>query len=333
MQQTNSSARGIVVEGKFRHKSTRSYILCGWRTRSDIPLTGVPESGNRDERVDVVIQTARGESPIAKDMGQFVGHSLNYSLIRIENVADFEIEGGRKIRVWPRSGVKQKDIEIYLFGPAWATLCHQRGLLPLHASAIVVDDRIIAFVGHSGAGKSTTAALMNSVGYELYADDILPISFNENSIPGAWPYLRRLKLHRDPLTRLALSPEEVVSERLDKEKYFVRPVSTGGNRWRRLSRLYLLDNEVAEATGDTLVEPITGADAVRTIVDQTYHFSFILGTQRLGDHLATCARLASSILIYRLGWPLADGAGEKLVSAIRTHSNSEFNLSTEKLTP
>src|SRR5262245_41882919 len=31
----------------------------------------------------------------------------------------------------------QKDIEIFLFGPVWATLCHQHGMLPLHASAIV----------------------------------------------------------------------------------------------------------------------------------------------------------------------------------------------------
>ena len=91
----------------------------------------------------------------------------------------------------------QKDIEILLFGPVWAALCHQRGLLPLHASAIVTRGGIAAFAGHRGAGKSTTAALLSLLGYELVTDDVLPVSFNQNSVPGAWPYLRRLKLQSD----------------------------------------------------------------------------------------------------------------------------------------
>ena len=119
-------------------------------------------------------------------------------------------------------------------------------MLPLHASAIVTGKGITAFAGHSGAGKSTTAALLNSLGYELIADDILPVSFNQNSIPGAWPYLRRLKLHRDPIIQLAFTPTEMVSETLDKEKYFVRPKRTGDDKWRRLERLYLLENDVTD---------------------------------------------------------------------------------------
>ena len=58
---------------------------------------------------------------------------------------------------------------------------------------------------------------------------------------------------------------------------------------------------------------------MRALVDQTYHFDFIRNTQRLGDHLAFCARLASKILIYRLRWlPLSD-AGKKRVSVICAH--------------
>ena len=239
------------------------------------------------------------------------------SLIRIEDVADFEIRGGRQIRVWPAAGTTQKDIEIFLLGPAWATLCHQRGMLPLHASAIVTGMGITAFAGHSGAGKSTTAALLNSLGYELIADDILPVSFNQNSIPGAWPYLRRLKLHRDPIAQLALPPTERVSETLDKEKYFVHPKRAADDKWRRLERLYLLENNGTDSLSQ--IEQITGVDAVRALVDQTYHFKFILDTRRFGDHLAFCTQLASKIQIYRLRRPPFGHAGEKLRSLIRSH--------------
>src|SRR5262245_6291215 len=290
-------------------------MLCGWHIRTDIALTGVPTSVRGGESADVIIQIAPGDSPIAKNAGRFIEHSVERSLIGIENVADFEITGGRQIRVWPTAGAKQKDIEIFLFGPAWATLCHQRGILPLHASAIVTKRGIAAFAGHSGTGKSTTAASLNSLGYEVLADDILAVSFDQKSMPGAWPYLRRLKLYRDPIIQLAFTPAEMVGETLDKEKYFVQPKSTGDDMWRRLERLYVLENNVTDSVA---IEQITGADAVRALVDQTHQFNFILGTQRFGDHLTFCARLASEILIYRLRSPLGD-IGEKRASAVCAH--------------
>jgi hypothetical protein len=290
-------------------------MLSGWRTHSEISLTGVPPLVNDIGNHDVVIQVATGCSPIAKTTGFVFRHSTECSFIRIKDVADFEIKGARQIRVWPAAGAKQRDIEIFLFGLAWATLCHQRGVLPLHASAIVTANGITAFAGHSGAGKSTTAALLNSSGYELIADDILPISFDQDSIPGAWPYLRRLKLHRDLITRLAFAPTEVVSETFDKKKYFVHPKSIGAHKWRRLDRLYLLENDVTTSS----IEQMTGADAVRALVDQTYHFKFIVDTRQFGSHLAFCTQLASKIPIYRLRRSLLGDAGKKLGSLICAH--------------
>ena len=168
-----------------------------------------------------------------------------------------------------------------------------------------------------------TAWLLSSFGYELIADDILPISFDRDSIPGAWPYLRRLKLHRNPITELALAPGERVSETLDKDKYFVHPKRAGDDKWRRLERMYLLENDVIDQHSS--IEQITGADAVRAVVDQTYHFNFIRGTQLFANHLAFCTRVASRIRIYRLRWSPFH-AGDKLGSLIRTHLEGALNL-------
>ena len=100
-----------------------------------------------------------------------------------------------------------------------------------------------------------------------------------------------------------------MSENLDKEKYFVHPKFRGADKWRRLERIYLLEKDV---TGSHYpIEPLTGADAVRALVDQTYQFDFILGTRQFGEHLAFCARLASKVAIYRLRWtPLSALTGE-----------------------
>ena len=45
----------------------------------------------------------------------------------------------------------------------------------LHASAVAVDGIGLAFVGQSGRGKSTVAALMCVDGAELVTDDVLTV--------------------------------------------------------------------------------------------------------------------------------------------------------------
>jgi hypothetical protein len=277
----------------------------------------VPTSVRGDARVDILIQIAPGQSPITKNAARVLEHSVECSLIKIENVADFEVSKGQRIRIWPAHGVTEKDIEIFLLGPVWATLCHQRGMLPLHASAIVTGERIAAFAGYSGAGKSTIAASLASLDYELVTDDILPVSFNQNSIPGAWPYLRRLKLRRDSFIPLALTPTEPVSETLDKEKYFVHPKFAADDKWSQLERLYVL--ELDPTVSHLSVDRITGAEAVRALIDQTYHFSFIVGSGRVRDHVAFCTQLASKIAVYHLRRSPSFGTGKELASLIDAH--------------
>ena len=257
-------------------------------------------SANASDGVDVLVRIEQGRPPsVAKQLSRRVlEHSGEGWLIKSQGVADFEVVGGRQIRVWPAAGAEQKDIEIFLFGVVWATLCHQRGLLPLHASAITSKGGIIAFAGSSGVGKSTTAALMVSLGYELVTDDMLPISFNQQAVPGAWPYTRRLKLHDGPIIQLGLTPAELVSENVDNEKYFVCPKTVADDKWNMLDRIYVLENNSAESLAP--IDRITGADAVRAIVDHTYYLDFVADSGRFHDHLAFCTQLASKIPVYRL---------------------------------
>jgi hypothetical protein len=136
-------------------------------------------------------------------------------------------------------------------------------------------------------------------------------------VPGAWPYLRRLKLHGDPIIRLGLTPTELVSETLDKEKYFVSPKFAAHDKWRTLDRLYLL--EIDPIVSRVSIERLTGVDAVRALIDQTYHFHFIRNSDRLRDHLAFCTQLASRLAIYRLRRSPPLNAGSELGSAICAH--------------
>jgi len=305
----------LLQNAAFETRAAHLYRLCGWHTRSDIPLTSVPQSERSGENIDILVQIAPGSPPIAKTASRDE-HSTERSLIRIKGVADFEVSEGKQIRIWPAAGASRKDLEIFLFGPVWATLCHQRGMLPLHASAVMTKRGITAFAGPSGAGKSTAAALMGSLGYELVTDDILPISFNADSVPGAWPYLRRLKLQVDPITQLGLTPAELVSATLDNTKYFVRPHRVADDTWNRLDRVYLLGGAPSES--HVPINQVTGAESVRALVEHTYHFNFILGSRRFREHLLFCSSLASKVAVYRLRL----SPSFELGSFIRAHVDS-----------
>ena len=278
----------------------------------------MPTSVRNAESIDIVVQFAPEPSPIAKSEARVVfEHSPECSLICIQGVADFQVSRGKQICVWPAAGATQKDIEIFLFGPAWAALCHQRGLLPLHASAIVTRGGITAFAGDCGAGKSTTAALMGLLGYALVADDILPISFNRHAVPGAWPYLCRLKLHTAAITELALAASDPVSETLDNEKYFVIPKLIAARKWTRLERVYVLQSD--QSASEVSIDRIVGAEAICALVDQTYHFQSVVGSGRLRSHFAFCAQLASKIPVYRLRRSASSDIGRELGALIEAH--------------
>lgn len=61
-------------------------------------------------------------------------------------------------------------------GALLALQLYLRGSTVLHASAVERDGTAIAFVGHSGMGKSTLAALMCAAGARVVSDDVVPVA-------------------------------------------------------------------------------------------------------------------------------------------------------------
>jgi hypothetical protein len=66
-------------------------------------------------------------------------------------------------------------LPILLAGTASALLLTLRGATVLHASAVAMEGVALGFVGQSGRGKSTVAALMCLAGAELVTDDVLVV--------------------------------------------------------------------------------------------------------------------------------------------------------------
>src|SRR5438067_546298 len=69
-----------------------------------------------------------------------------------------------------------KDVAAYLLGPVMAIVAQLRNKTCLHASAVAIDGRIVAILGMSGAGKSTSAAAFARAGYPVVADDMVVLA-------------------------------------------------------------------------------------------------------------------------------------------------------------
>jgi hypothetical protein len=78
----------------------------------------------------------------------------------------------------------QQWLTVLVEGWVAALLIWLRGDAVLHASAVVVDGRLTAFVGRSGQGKSTIAAALCSAGATLFTDDVLRVGLNSTGQRG-----------------------------------------------------------------------------------------------------------------------------------------------------
>ena len=63
----------------------------------------------------------------------------------------------------------------YLMNVVMAFVLRMRGHETLHASAALIDDAAVAFIGTSGAGKSTIAAALALRGFRVISEDVVAI--------------------------------------------------------------------------------------------------------------------------------------------------------------
>jgi len=91
---------------------------------------------------------------------------------------------------WP-DRLSLENTASYLLGPVLGLLLRLQGVTCLHASAVAFEDRSVAFVGQTGAGKSTTAAAFARQGYGVISDDIAALVERKGAfhLMPAYPHL------------------------------------------------------------------------------------------------------------------------------------------------
>ena len=97
-------------------------------------------------------------------------------LMRFARTVDFHISADtRTITMCLAEGIDADFGSVLAMGTVLSFVLLLRGACVLHASAVEFDGQVVAFVGCSGMGKSTMAALMCADGGRLVTDDVLHV--------------------------------------------------------------------------------------------------------------------------------------------------------------
>lgn len=195
--------------------------------------------------------------------------------------ARYLVRDGSEITISPKPGRSERDIRAYLLGSAIGAICHQRGILPLHANAVEAAGEAVAFAGPSGAGKSTLAAHFRRRGLKVLCDDVCAVSFDAGGRPMAWPGIPRIKLWSDALDAFGRASGDL--ERVfDREDKFSLPFPHDPlHSALPLSRIFVL-TRAGEGEAPA-IRPLSGAQAFDAILGNVYRqeYAAALGQSKI----------------------------------------------------
>lgn len=183
-------------------------------------------------------------------------------------VGDLLIENGQRITVIPDPNTDEDALRLFILGAGFGVLLHQRGLLVLHASGVVIDDQVVGFIGAKGWGKSTTAATLHQRGYAMISDELLVMRFNNQGQLWVIPGSPQIKLWEDALISLGGDPDSAVRVRSRVDKFSINATNIAQNELL-FHCLYLLDS------GEELsIRAMSPSEAFFSVIPHLYVYRF-----------------------------------------------------------
>lgn len=207
-----------------------------------------------------------------------------------------------------------EDLGAYLVGPVMGFVLRLRGICCLHASAVRIGQKIIAFSGPPHAGKSTTAAAFGKLGHPVVSDDITALVERDGAFL-VQPGYPRLCLWPDAATTLygpshglpRIVPEDGINNWWDK-RYL--DLASAGYEFQTqslpLSAIYLLDDRVEGAPSPT-VEPVAASAALVKLAANTF-MNYLLDPDLRSREFEFLGRVVSRLPVRRV-FPQSDPAG------------------------
>ena len=265
--------------------SLNAYWVYGLRIHAELDCPELPPCPRPSLAPDVTIRLLK---PLPGDLDTLENGNFEVrpGIVRlaIPGVAQYRVEEGKSIFIEPVADASPDKIRLFLLGSAMGALLYQRGLFPLHGSAVETPWGAMIFVGAQGAGKSTLAARFHRKGYRLLSDDVCAVAATDEGLR-ILPALAHFRLCGDAYERQG-TPS---GARFDVDK-FVVPMAEGYcPDPMPLGAIHILSDHYAPSPRFDVVR---GFDRVQRLLENLYRPHYLKGQQTQADLMRLAARIA-----------------------------------------
>ena len=294
------------------------YLLGGITFFSEIVLPELPliqHQGATPHPVRIRLGEVSNQLPGAVELDPDCFATTSQYLLRIDGVGRYLVTNGQEIVVSPEAGACPLDVRAWLLGTIFVVLCQQRGLLPLHASAVSTEpvngrQGAIAFLARSGQGKSSLAAHLAQRGLRVLADDVCLIDPAPPDDLMVIPSAPWLKLWRNSLQQLGRQAEGLERVFSEDDKYRL-PLETAGKREPIRKLVFLEGNEES-----LRIEEVPPVKALPSLMNLTHQAYVLEATGQRQENFLRCGRVLSQARAYRLIRPWGLDHLESTVDAV-----------------
>ncbi|MDJ0798464.1 MAG: hypothetical protein QNJ51_16860 [Calothrix sp. MO_167.B12] len=271
--------------------------------RSDFSLPELPSSNSGSDlyiqQGQVDLPAMEGSNIPRQGIEAMFGGTVAEAYLYWPGVAKFMATGGNRLIVEPTAtAIERQVLSLYILSEALGLILHQRNLLLIHASAILVDDQVIIFAGYPGAGKSTTAAAFAQVGYPVLSDDMVAIDVTPEHGVVVLPAFPQVKIW--PASIEGLGYDSTNLDRLfpSSPKRVIRQFDNFPTQAIPLSHIFFL-----EKGSEFSFTPMTNPEAILTITKFFSCPNDLLQGQALARHFQQCIQILKQVGIGALVRP------------------------------
>lgn len=275
--------------------AVHKYIIYGLGVRSEIPLWGECLS---DCPNDVAVRWARRATSDAGSGAASPARDATGDEIRLRwpDVCEMSIRSGAEIVVCADADCEVSHLRHLVSGIGLGLALYQRGVFTLHAGAVSIGGRAIAFAGPKGAGKSTLVAALSARGHALLSDDVVALDLPADGAPRVRIGAPNMNLWPDSaaaagydltrLSRICAHSPKLVGTVADGQP--PEPVPLGA--------IVFLSGE----EGLAQCERLSPLDAFPQLVGHTHAFRWVERSHDLRHHLSQCHAVLSQVPVFRL---------------------------------
>lgn len=297
-------------------KITYKYTAFGYNIKSEIPIICFDES-NFYEDYDIEIRI--GETPNSLNNviqeGSFYQAAENEFLLKVPFNANFYISNGNNVVVKPFENSKIEELSTFICGRILGILLHQRKLNPIHGSAIKYKNKVIAFAGISGSGKSTIIAAIEKKGGEIISDDLLLFKIDDSiKLIPSFPFI---KLWQDAIRILNIDKTRLSKIRNEIGKYYYK-VKNFAKTPEKVDYIIFLN---VHNKNNYEIEEIYGHKKFNFLKETTYIFANVKKTGIINSNFKICSQLAKELPMFVLTRPSEIFEIEKMIKVIEKTLN------------